>query len=360
MTRALLSLTLAAGAVLGQTQNPNTNASPQSSGSTPLSSPKAANPASSAREQGEPTRTLSPTEPVITIHDLCPQPKPEKNPDSCKTVITREQFDSLVAALAATGETIRPNVRRSLAQSYVELLAYEQAAKRAGVENTSQFQEVMKWRRLLALAEIYRHDLQEEYRNPSQQDIDDAYRRDPTKFTEIKLLRILIPRSNRSARNKEEYEKQALRVAEQMRERAARGEEPIQLQKEAYATLGLTSKLPFTDMGERRKASLLPEEAEEVFSLDPGGVSKVEQEPYSFVIYRVVSKKLLPEPQVADEIAHELYKQRLENALKSVTEPVRAEFNEQYFGTAAPTVTSPVTPTLPPAAQVPQSVPHQR
>jgi hypothetical protein len=60
---------------------------------------------------------------------------------------------------------------------------------------------------------------------------------------------------------------------------------------------------PSTDVGHRRRTGLSSEASEEVFSLQPGQVSQVQQETYSFVIYKVDTKRKLPCEQVREEIA---------------------------------------------------------
>jgi hypothetical protein len=61
----------------------------------------------------------------------------------------------------------------------------------------------------------------------------------------------------------------------------------------------------------------------------------VEKEPYSFVVYKVDAKWTLPEERVREEISREIVKQKLETALQSVTEGIRTDLNENYFGPAA-------------------------
>jgi parvulin-like peptidyl-prolyl isomerase len=146
----------------------------------------------------------------------------------------------------------------------------------------------------------------------------------------MKLRRILIPRKNPAVSNQQDYEKRALQVAKDLRERAAKGEDFERLQKEGYTTLGLTSP-PGTDMGIRRRANLLPEEGDEILALNAGAVSKVEEETFSFVIYKVESKVLLAKDSVKDEISREISRQRLENALKEITTGVVPEFSQDYF-----------------------------
>jgi parvulin-like peptidyl-prolyl isomerase len=235
-----------------------------------------------------------------------------------------------MAALAASGQPVPLNTRQQLAQTYADLLAYEEAARASGLERSPEFQDLMTLVRLRTLAEIHRRNLQAKYRAPSREDIDQYYRQNPLNFTEIKLRRILVPRKNPSAGDQQEYEKKALEVANGLRERAAKGNDFEQLQKEGYARLGLILP-PATDMGDRRKANLLAEYRDEVFSLSTGEVSKVKQEAFSFVIYKVEEKKLLSQETVREEISHAISKQRLDNALKEITSGVHSEFNRWYF-----------------------------
>ena len=285
---------------------------------------------------------VKPEDPVITISGVCEGNSAKStNSSGCTTKITREQFEKLTAGLALSGQPVAAGGRQQLAQTWVDLLAYEKAVSATGMENSPEFQGLMELIRLRTLSEIYRRNLQTKNRTPSAQDIDDYYRQNPTNFTSLRLSRILIPRKNPAAANREEYERRALQVANDLRERAAKGEDFSQLQKEGYDTLGLISP-PATDLGIRRKASLLTEEQDEVFSMSEGGVSKVEQEPYSFVIYKIESKRLLSSEEVRDEISREISKQRLEKAFREITSAVHPEFNQQYFTPASP-VNSPST-----------------
>lgn len=330
MIRILLTFVLAA-AIAGAQQSPDANSTKHQTGSaSQLPSVKSAAPA------------VQPEDPVITISGVCGENSAKHaNSSGCTTKITREQFEKLIAALALSGQPVPAGGRQQLAQTWVDLLAYEKAASATGMENSPEFQGLMELIRLRTLSEIYRRNLQMKFRTPSTQDIDDYYSQNPTNFTSIKLSRILIPRKNPAAANREEYEKRALQVANDLRERAAKGEDFSQLQKEGYVTLGLITP-PATDLGIRRKASLLTEEQDEVFSVSEGGVSKVEQEPYSFVIYKIESKQLLSKEEVTDEISREISKQRLEKAYKEITSAVHPEFNQQYFAPAPP-VNPPVT-----------------
>src|SRR5262249_41769706 len=114
---------------------------------------------------------------------------------------------------------------------------------------------------------------------------------------------------------------------------AAKGEDPAQIQKDAYAGLGL-SVPPSADLGMRRRADLISSEAAEVFSLPEGGVTQVQTEARSYVIYKVLSKDAMTEEEAKAEITREIYQQKFKAAMKSVLGTAPAEFNKEYFGAA--------------------------
>jgi hypothetical protein len=301
-------------------------------------------------------QSVKPEDPVITVSGLCRDNSTKAgNSPACKTIVTREQFERLMAALKTGGQPVPANGLKQLAQIYVDLLAYEEAARAAGTANSPEFHDLMDLIRLRTLSEIHRRNLQAQYHTPSPQDIDAYYHQHMANFTDLKLHRLLIPRRNLSSSDQQSYEKEALKVANDLRERAAHGGDFNQLQKQGYASLGLTSP-PGTDMGVRRITTLLAEVRDEILALDAGGVSKVEQETYSFVIYKVDEKSVLPEEAVKDEISREISKQQLESALKEITSGIHPEFNEQYFPSAPPVNPSASAPTA--SQQLPKPMPE--
>jgi PPIC-type PPIASE domain len=370
MIRSLLSFTLAAAAAWGQTQGSvpaQSTATPQATPTqqaTPTPQtvpPPQATPKPPAPAPPESAAKVAPSDPVITVHGLCSNTPPKrpagaaagktaaKAPSAsgpCETVITKAQFERLI-------ETVNPNVpptmRRNIAQAYVELMAFAQAAQKAGVENDPKFAEQLRLLRMQALVSIYRRNLEEKNRNPDPQEVQAYYKQNVGKYEEIKLSRIFIPAKNSSSANKDDWEKKAAQTANDIHDRATKGEDFDKLQKEAYTTLGLTIAPPNTTVGTRRRGMLTPAEEQELFGLKAGDVSKVEQEPAGYIIYKVESKQTLPQEQVKDEISRELFRQKMESQMKSITGGVKADFNDQYFGSP----NSPPPGAIPPGAQAP-------
>ena len=331
MTRFLLAFALVA-AVAGSTQTaPKPATQPPAKAATPQSAPKQS---SAPAPPSDTSAAVPSTVAIITVKGVCGHAASPAG--SCTTTVTKEQFEKLLNALNTTNQTIAPGVRRNLAQAYVELLAYTQAAEKAGVDKDEKFLELMRLLRMRTLADVYRRDLEEQYRTPPDSDIQAYYNQNLSRYEEIKLDRIFIPSKNSATQNKDDWEKKAAQLATDVHDRAAKGEDIEKLQKEAYSTLGLTIAPPNTVVGSRRKGTVGPDE-QELFGLKAGEVSKVEQEPAGYIIYKVESRQTLPLEQVKDEISRELFRQKLDAQLKSVTGSVQAEFNDQYFGPPAQT-----------------------
>lgn len=311
------------------------------------------------------------TDPVITIDGICP-PTPRKAgaaaaaaktpPAPCKTVVTKAEFEKMTEAGA-----IAPTMRRNFAQFYVELLVFSREAQKAGIDKDPKFQEFMRLMRMRTMGEFYRRQLDEKYRNPPQQELETYYKQNLPKYEEIKLTRIFIPAKNTSSPGNSEWEKKAADLAKDIHDRAAKGEEFDKLQKEAYTTLSLTIAPPNTSVGSRRRGMMAPKEEQELFGLKAGEVSQVEQDPSGYIIYKVESKQTLPLENVKEEISREIYRQKMEEKIKSVQASVKPEFNAQYFGVppqapqaggGRPTGQIPVQPsparsTAPPPSQAP-------
>jgi PPIC-type PPIASE domain len=312
------------------------------------------------------------TEPVLVIDGVCDATPvnrtgatgksgagaaaPRANSTACKTVVTKADFEKLLSAANPNGQPLQPNMRRGLAQRYVDLLTFSQAAHKAGIDKDPNFNEFMRLVRMGTLKQFYQQKVEKEYQTLPQAEVQAYYDQNVQKYEEIKLSRIFIPAKNPSAPTKDEDEwtKKASQEANDLHDRAVKGENPDALQKEAYTALGLTITPPATAMGVRRRGMMSHSEEEELFALKAGDVSKVEQQPAGYVIYKVESKETLPLAQVKDEISRQLTRQKIDSKVRAVTESVHASFNDKYFGpaNAAPAVGTPVH-SLPPGARLP-------
>ena len=301
---------------------------------TPAPANQAAAP---AREPADTSAGVAPTQTVMTVHGVCGDSNAVAAAAStCNDAITRDQFERLLNALNPSGQPITQAGRQNLAQAYVEALAFTEAARKAGLEDNEQFREVLAWTRLRTIADLYRRNLQEQFRNPAQEEIDTYYQGHLDSYVRVKIQRILVPRDNFAAgTNAEEFDKKAQAAAEAAYTKIKKGDDPAQIQKDAYSSLGLEQP-PTVDLGTFRRIDFLQNEAADIFALQPGEITKLETEPRNYVIYKVVGKETLPESQVKAEIVREISQQKYRDALKAVLDSAPADFNEQYFGKMAP------------------------
>lgn len=378
MIRRLLTFILAAAAACaaqaaGSSGHPDSAPAAQQQPAPPQVPPNAATPQAVPKPPAPPAPTdtaaaVPATEPVITVQGVCSTPArtgttakatPAKatTGGACKTVLTKAQFEKLLNAVNPNSQTVAPNMRRNLAQAYVELLTFSQAAQKAGVDKDPAFAEVMKLVRMRTLQDFYRRSLEQKYRNPPAADVQAYYNQNIQKYEEIKVSRIYIPSKNPSNSGKDDWEKKAAQEANDIHDRAAKGEDFEKLQKEAYTALGMTITPPSTAIGNRRRGMVAPQEEQELFAMKAGDVSKLEQEPAGYVIYKVEGKETLPLDKVKDDISRELFRQKMDSQIKAVQTAVHADLNEEYFG---PTSAPPPRPGMPPGrppGQQPGSAP---
>lgn len=282
-----------------------------------------------ARGFAEPA-SLAPEDPVLFVYGACSDAG-KVSTDGCAVTLSRQEFDNLISTLSP-GQRVTPTMRNRLARTYAELLALDAAARELGIDNSPEYHTTMRWLQAKTLADMLRRRLEKESSMVSEAEIAAYYREQLQRFEEVKLSRLVLPKNKFGADDQQKAEQAAQRIAADIRERAAHGEDFPRLQKEAYDMLGFSGLPPATDMGNRRRASLPAGLVEEIFSLQPGEVSKVEDETHSFVIYKVEVKQTLPEEQVKEEITREVAKEKLERSLRAITERVRTELNETYFG----------------------------
>ena len=322
---------------------------------SPTPTPQATPP--SLLNRDEKPAELPPDAPVISIKGLCPaEEKPavtNKVPSTsdCSMTVTKQQFDNLVKAFNTNNQNVTPSQRRNLGQSYVELLVFSEAAKAAGVENSPTYAEVMRVLRMKTLADLYRNELAEQYRTPSEQEIEDYYKANQEKFEGAKLSRVFIPASDpdpqATAQKKADYLKKAQQVADDIQARAAKGEDMSKLQKEAYTTLAIAATPPTTDLSVARHGTFPPKIDQEIFSHKAGEVFRSD-EGTGHMIYKVESKQTSPLDSVKAEIIQQLFRQKMEAKTKELNSAVHTDYNENYFGPpAAPMQLKPPQPPNP-------------
>ena len=287
---------------------------------------------------------------VITVHGLCD--KSDKaapiNSDKCVTAVGREEFEKVTEAVTKPDQQLAPAAKRSLAEKYVELLVLANAAKEAGVDQSPEFAASLYLLQLRTLAEFYQRQLELEYRNPPQAEIDAYYKEHAGDYVSSNVSRVYVPKNDPSGKaitpeQKTAFTAKASQVADEMLGRASKGEGLEKLQKEAYEKLGINSTPPSTTIGAMRKGSLPPTDDKQMFALEPGGVFKSDAAG-AFTIYKVDSKQNLTEENVKDEIARVIFRQKIEKKVKELNASIKSDFDDKYFGPSPSPAAQPGSP----------------
>jgi hypothetical protein len=360
--RGWVSLLFLVTAAWGQGEKPVARPAP----------PKAATASSAAASNTAGATAVSPSAAVITIPGLCDKPPVDKSKAAdCKTVVTRAEFEQLLAAVAPT---IAPAARKQLAAQYGTALVMVHKAHQMGLDQGPKFQELMRVARIGVLTKELSQSLQDEASHISDKEIQVYYHNNEAAFQEADLQRIFIPRSKPSAegkdkdkdkasedeakRKQQESEDAMKKLADSLRARAAAGEDFQKLQDEAVAAAELKGNPP-TQLGKIRRTSLPPDQAQ-VFDLKPGESSQLISTPNGYLVYKLGEKDTLPLEKVRDEIVATLKSQRMQDALQAIQQSATPQLNEKYFAEAAPAAPAKNAPgdqAPKPAAKAPEAGP---
>jgi hypothetical protein len=352
---------LLAGLVFGQAAQPP--ATPPAAGAKTEQS-------TSPTPDKAPEIRVGPDDPVITLKSFCADATQQG--DACKTAISRAQFEKLAEALQPG---MSPAIRRQLATAYSRMLRMSTAAEKRGLDKGPSFDEKMNFARMQILSQELSRALQEDSVKVTDGDIEDYYKKNEPSYEQATLARIFVPRTkqivnpvvkpkadaqvakpkaNANQAPTEAQQKTAeeamKKVAADLRARAAKGEDPDKLQKEAYVAAGLPGNAPNTKMEKVRRATL-PANHQSVMDLKPGEVSELISDPNSgHYIYQLVSKETLSLETVKPEIRKIISSQRYRDSMLGFQSNV--DLNDAYFSpTRNPAVPPPPRGAKPPAQQ---------
>ena len=336
---------------------------------------------------------------VLTISGVCPpQPKTAaakgatakpastgaKTADAkasagdCKTVITKAEFEKLVAALAPNPT---PQQKKQLAGVLPRVIAMSTAAKKEGLDKTAQYDETVKFVKMQVLTNQLQRKIQEQASDIKPEEVEKYYKDHPEMFDQYNVDRIFVPRTKQvDAEAKEEDEKDEkltdeqkkakedaekaktdeaekamTKLAEDLRTRAAAGEDMGKLQKEAFDAAGMKIESPTVNLPNVRRTGLPPAHAV-IFDLKQGDVSQVISDAGGHYIYKMNSKSEMPLDQAKNEIHGKMQNDRMREKMDSLNNSFKVETNEAYFGPGGVGPTPPPhmprpRPGMPPAAQ---------
>ncbi|HYM79732.1 MAG TPA: peptidylprolyl isomerase [Candidatus Dormibacteraeota bacterium] len=348
---------------------------------------------------------------VLTVNGVCPAaPKPAAAKDAaakpaaekaaaakpaaadCKTVITKAQFEKLASAVAPN---TTPQQKRQLAAVLPRVMAMSAEAKKQGIDKTPQFDEYMKFVKMQVLSNQLQRKIQEDAAKISDADIEKYYKDNPQTFEQYNLDRLFVPRTKQveseakedddkdekltdeqkkakedaEKAKAEQGEKAMATLADDLRARAAKGEDIAALQKVAFDAAGMKIESPTVNLPSVRRTGL-PQAHTAVFDLKLGEVSQVISDSGGHYIYKVNSKSAMPLDQAKNEIHGKLQNDRMREKMEKLNNSFKVDANEAYFGPGGagpmppphmprprpgtpPTGQPQTPPAQPPAAQSP-------
>lgn len=329
----------------------------------PAPAPSPAPAAPAAAPAKPPAPEVAPDAAVITIKGLCPNSASDKAGAACATTITRADFEKIVAAVQPN---MPPRSRRPFADRYAHSLMMAKKAQDMGLDKGPSFDERMKMARVQILAQELGKALQDQASQISDKDIQDYYHANLTKFDEVDVDRIYVPKTQtppdsektpteaEEQKFQQESEKVMKDEADKLHTRAVAGDDFAKLQEKAFDVAGIKTGAPNTDMGKVRRNVLAQNQAV-IMELKVGDISPVLADPNGFFIYKVKAKSTMTVDEAREEIKATLRSQRLQDAMQAVQQSATLSLDENYFGPEMPAR----GPMLPPpgATQPPPSKP---
>ena len=360
-----------------------------------------------AKSPADTSASVPATAPVLTINGVCSaQPKTtaaktataagakaaseKTSSGDCKTVITKAEFEKLANALAPN---TTPQQKKQLAGVLPRVIAMSTQAKKEGLDKTPQYDETVKFVKMQVLTNQLQRKIQEEAADIPPAEIEKYYKEHPDQYEQYNVDRIFVPRTKQvEAEAKEEEpndekmtdeqkkakeaadkaktdeaEQAMTKLANELRAKAASGEDMTKLQKEAFDAAGMKIESPTVNLPSVRRTGLPPAHAA-IFDLKAGDVSQVISDSGGHYIYKMNSKSEMTLDQARNEIKGKMQNDRMREKMEKLNTSYKVDTNEAYFGPGGmapmpPPRMSRPRPGMPPAgpaSQHPAPAPAQQ
>lgn len=295
---------------------------------------KLTDPAAVSRAKAE-AANIGPDTPVITIEGLCDRAPTARITDkkSCRTVITRSEFEALAEASDADSGANRTQ----FANFYAKFSLLAREAQKRGMDNDPRFQRKLELARIQFLGQALIRDLQTKSAQFTPNELERFFRENPALFEQATLQRVYIPRTrfrdlpNGVQQPIPESAPEMKLVAESILARAHTGSDFETLQRDALQEANLREEQD-VNIGKMSRDHLRRSH-QVVFDLKPGEVSPLFDEPdEGYYIYKMGSKEMPSFEAAKSDATTAFQKERIDTWMKNITGP--AKLNEEYFGTA--------------------------
>ena len=269
--------------------------------------------------------SVKPSDAVITLSGACK----DGTQSGCVSSVDRDQFEQIANAVKPGGMT--NDARRNFGIQYGKILAYSDQARALGLQNQPRFQQILTYVTNQLLVEALNEHYSEEYTNQSDQKIEEYYKQNSDKYREADLQRIIIPSQPASGDVTKPTDAEQKAYIEKLRQQWVAGGDPTALQKDAFTRMGLNGSVPDINLKNYTPA-MIPPDQNSVFAMKPGEISQPFVDTGAAYIYKLVAEHQKPLSDVKSQIAKTLHDQMMRDKIQQLTDSVKPELNEAYFG----------------------------
>jgi len=213
-----------------------------------------------------------------------------------------------------------------------------QDAEQRGFDKSERVAELQRFSRLQILSQEMVHKIQQEAANLSDEVIEGYYRSNSATYERASFERILVPirkqmdsSPNGLKAQQAEAEAAMTKEANDLRARAAAGEDFTKLQQAAYNAAGIKATAAAPELKKIRRSNF-PATHLSAFDLKPGEVSQVISDASGHYIYKLDSKEIMPLAEVKEEIKSTLQSRDVQSAMRKIQESFTTEMNPDFFG----------------------------
>jgi hypothetical protein len=260
---------------------------------------------------------------------------------TCKTVVTRAQFEILVNAL---NPQMPPDGKHNLAERYPEMLLHGEKIHELGVDQDPVFTERIKFAYLQVLGRILNQYLQEKANDVSDAEVEKYYKEHPESFQRVDLMRIFIlnhkvysqvgqpagslahpehPTPAESAADAIAMKAEA----EKIHKEAVAGVSFEKLQDRAYKVAQDPDDTPPVKLGQLTADQIPAEFEKAVFDLPVGKISDLVPASNGWHIFKVLSKDTVP----LSEAKPIVQKLRMRESMDALKTAIKVQLNPEYF-----------------------------
>ncbi len=303
-----------------------------------------------ADEQLSPAQRIPQDATIVTIDGLCDPSSPVAFKPSCKTTMTRAQFEKILFAIQPESPQA---ARRQFANDYTNTLVKARKARELGLDKQPDFESRVEVLRLVVTKKALELTINvQEWDKISDKQIEDYYKANPQEFVQVNLEKLFVPwfepdddpkkplsEADKKKRNEQSF--RDLKVeAEKLYQRASAGEDFLALQIEA-------NKFTDTNNGtsargdvvlERFRRKMFPPFLVPVMDEEPGHLTPILTADNGYYIFKVTKKSMLPLEKVRLEIHGELRDAVVDKLKAAIVQAAASStvYNPDYFGPSTP------------------------